>query len=277
MRLSTKKSPPPVETWTKEDVHRWLMTEVKVDKTCADIFCEEEVSGDILVDFEKKDILDLGIKHGPAVKITSYLKGLKEGSRHESQFPEYVQNWSKEQVSQWLLRHVNIYSKYAERLQEEDVSGECLVCFKEQDLMDLEVKKGPAKKILKELGWLNEKPEPTLQPIPLTSTDVEEAPPPEQSLAQAIATTQPESCNKTESKTEVIGENEKAQETFKKVSEKKEAPKSKPQDLGARRKETVVVNCGVVLYHMVFSILFRMLQNSQFMNKTKNVIVLLDE
>lgn len=256
------------------------MTEVKVNKTCADIFCEEEVSGDILVDFEKKDILDLRLKHGPAVKITSYLKGLKEGSRHESQFPEYVENWSKEQVSQWLLQHVNIYSKYAERLLEEDVSGDCLVCFKEQDLLDLEVKKGPAKKILIELGRLNEKPEPTLQPIPLTSTDVEEAPkrlPPEQCLAQGTATTQPESCNKTESKTEVIVENEKAQETFKKVSETKEVQRSKPQNLGARRKETVVVNCGVVLYHMVYSILFRMLQNSKIMNKTKNVIVLLDE
>lgn len=250
MRRSTKKSPPPVETWTKEDVHRWLMTEVKVSKTCADIFCDEEVSGDILVDFEKTDILDLGIRHGPAVKITSYLKGLKEGSQHESQFPEYVENWSKEQVSQWLLQHVNIYSKYAERLQEEDVSGDCLVCFKKQDFLDLEVKSGPAVKILAELRRLNEKPEPTLQPMLPTSSDKEEAPKPtqpEQSLAQAIATIQSESCNETESKTEVIVENEKAQETFKKVSEKKEVQKSKPQNLGARRKETVVVNCGVVL------------------------------
>lgn len=248
MRRSTKKSPPSVETWTKEDVHRWLMTEVKVDKTCADIFCEEEVSGDSLVDFEKKDILELGIKHGPAVKITSYLKGLTEGSQHESQFPEYVENWSKEQVSQWLLQHVNIYNKYAERLREEDVSGDCLVCFKKQDLLDLEVKSGPAVKILAELRRLNEKPEPTLQPILPTSSDKEEAPKPtqpEQSLAQAIACT--ESCNETESKTEVIVENEKAQETFKKVSEKKEVQKSKPQNLGARRKEKVVVSCGVVL------------------------------
>ncbi|XP_073332006.1 sterile alpha motif domain-containing protein 9 [Pagrus major] len=219
MRRSTKKSPPPVETWTKEDVHLWLMTEVQVHKTCADRFCEEEVSGDILVDFEKTDILDLRIKHGPAVKITSYLKGLKEGSRHESQFPGYVENWTKEQVNQWLLQHVKVYSKYAERLQEEDVSGDCLVCFKKQDLLDLDVKSGPAVKILAELKRLKEKPEPTLQPILPTSTDEEAAPKPtqpEQSLAQAIATTQPESCNKTEAKTEEIVGNEKAQETFKK-------------------------------------------------------------
>ena len=255
MRRSTKKSPPPVETWTTEDVHRWLMTEVKVDKTCADRFCEEEVSGDSLAYFEKEDILELGIKHGPAVKISSYLKGLKEGSRHESQFPEYVENWSKEQVGQWLLQHVNIYSKYAERLQEEDVSGDCLVCFKKQDLLDLEVKSGPAVKILAELRRLNGKPEPILQSILPTSSDKTEAPKqplPEQSLAQAIANTEPESCNTTESKIEVTVENKMAQETFKKVSEKKEVQKSKPQNLGARRKETVVVKCNAVLYHMIY-------------------------
>uniref|UniRef100_A0A8D0CQ32 SAM domain-containing protein n=1 Tax=Sander lucioperca TaxID=283035 RepID=A0A8D0CQ32_SANLU len=113
----------------------------------------------------------MGIKHGPAVKITSYLESLKKGSQHESQFPAYVKNWTKEQVTQWLLQHVKVYSKYAERLEEEDVSGDCLVCFKKQDFLDLEVKNGPAVKILAELHHLNEKPEPTLQPIVHTSTD----------------------------------------------------------------------------------------------------------
>ncbi|XP_051231596.1 uncharacterized protein LOC127349754 isoform X2 [Dicentrarchus labrax] len=235
MKRSTNP-PSPTETWTKEDVHRWLMTEVKVQETCANRFSEEEVSGDSLVDFEKTDILDLGIKHGPAVKIISYLESLKEGSPRESQFPAYVENWTKEQVSQWLLQHVNIYSKYAERLQEEDVSGDCLVCFKKQDLLDLDVKSGPAVKILAELRKLNKKPEPTLQSIVHTNTDQKEAPKtiqPEQSLAQAIATIQPESNNKTESKTDRSVENE-AQQPFRKASEKQ----PKPENLGARRKET---------------------------------------
>ncbi|XP_044054922.1 uncharacterized protein LOC122877435 [Siniperca chuatsi] len=164
MSEPTTEPPPGIETWTKEDVRHWLMTEVKVHETCADRFCDEEVSGDSLVNFEKKDILDLGIKHGPAVKIASYLERLKEGSQHESQFPAHVENRTKEEVTQWLLQHVKVHSKYAERLQEEDVSGDCLVCFRKQDFLDLEVKSGPAVKILKELGRLNNTESP-LRPI----------------------------------------------------------------------------------------------------------------
>lgn len=250
MRRSTTNPPPLIEKWAEEDVHRWLMTEVKVHETCADRFSEEEVSGDSLVDFEKTDILDLGIKHGPAVKITSYLESLKKGSKWESQFPSYVENWTKEQVNQWLLQHVNLYSKYAERLQEEDVSGDCLVCFKKQDLLDLEVKSGPAVKILAELRKLNDETEPTLQPKLHTNTDQKEAPDPiqsELSLAQAKATKQPEPSstviNKTESKKyEIVGnESGKAQQPFRTASEKEEIQQPKPQNMGARRKETVVV------------------------------------
>ncbi|KAM9358524.1 sterile alpha motif domain-containing protein 9-like [Symphorus nematophorus] len=236
MRRSTTKPPPLTEKWTTEDVHLWLMTEVKVHETCADRFCEEEVSGDSLVDFEKKDILDLGIKHGPAVKITSYLERLKEGSQHESQSPAYVENWTKEQVNLWLQQHVNIYSKYAERLQEEDVSGDCLVCFRKQDFLDLEVKSGPAVKILAELRKLNNKPEPTLQPVLPTSTDQTEAAKPTQpepSMSQPIATIQPESYDKTD-------EYKKTVQSIKKASEKEEIQQPKPQSLGARRKQTVV-------------------------------------
>ncbi|KAM7387816.1 hypothetical protein PAMP_024029 [Pampus punctatissimus] len=246
MKRSTTKppappEPPAIEKWTKEDVHLWLMTQVKVHQTCADKFIEEEVSGDCLVGYDKTDIVDLGIKHGPAVKITSYLERLKEGSQYESQFPAYVENWTKEQVNQWLLQHVKIYSKYTERLQEEDVSGDCLVCFKKQDFLDLEVKSGPAVKIREELRKLKEKPEPTLQPIPDTSTDQIATPKPvELNLPQSIATKQAASYNKTESKTdETVGE--KAENLpFKRTSEKKEIPQTKAQDLRAKRKETVV-------------------------------------
>ncbi|TMS20045.1 Sterile alpha motif domain-containing protein 9 [Larimichthys crocea] len=234
MKRSTTK-PPPFEKWTKEDVHRWLVTEVKVHQTCADKFSEEEVLGDYLVAFEKRDILDLGIKHGPAVKITSALKSLKEGSVLESEFPAYVENWTKEQVAQWLLQHVNVYSRYAERLQEEDVSGDCLVWFRKQDFLDLDIKSGPAVKILAELRQLNKKPEPTLQPILHTGTDQKEDPKPtqcEQSLM--TATIQPES--KTEKKVE--NESEKVLQPFDKGG-KEEIQPAKTQNLGARRKETV--------------------------------------
>ncbi|XP_053179068.1 sterile alpha motif domain-containing protein 9-like [Scomber japonicus] len=220
MKRSTTKPPPDIEKWTKEDVHQWLMTQVKVHESCADRFFEEEVSGDDLCHFKKTDIVDLGIKHGPAVKITSYLERLKEGSQHASQFPAYVENWTKEQVNQWLLQHVKTYRKYAERLQEEDVSGDCLVCFKKQDLLDLDVKSGPAVKILAKLHLLNEKPEPTLQPIPHTSTDQQATPKPikpEESLAKAITIQQADG----------------------KISEKKEIQQPKAWDLRTEREETV--------------------------------------
>ncbi|XP_062280762.1 sterile alpha motif domain-containing protein 9 [Scomber scombrus] len=234
MKRSTTKPTPEFEKWTKEDVHQWLMTQVKVHEPCADKLIEEEVSGDTLFHFEKTDILELGIKHGPAVKITSYLERLKEGSQHASQFPAYVENWTKEQVNQWLLQHVKIYNKYAERLQEEDVSGDCLVCFKKQDLLDLDVKSGPAVKILGELRLLNEKPEPTLQPIPHTSTDQQATPKPtqpEESRAKAITTQQPD---------EMVGKmSENIHLPFKRTSEKEEIQQTKAKVLVSKRKETV--------------------------------------
>ncbi|XP_056133732.1 sterile alpha motif domain-containing protein 9 [Lampris incognitus] len=160
MSHSTRK---PVKDWTIEEVHQWLMTEVKVHQTDADKIRDEEISGEYLVLFQKKDILDLDIKCGPAVKITFHLEKLKQGSKHKPQFPDYVEKWTKEQVCQWLLQHVNIYSKYAECFQKEDVSGDCLVCFEKKDLLDLGVKSGPAMKILDDLRKLNSKPEPVLQ------------------------------------------------------------------------------------------------------------------
>lgn len=224
------------QKWTKEDVHRWLTTEVKVQEAVADTFLEEEVSGEILVDFKKTDILDMGIKHGPAVKITSHLERLREPSQQETLFPAYLENWRKEQVKQWFVQHVRLYSKYAERLHQEDVSGDCLVCFKKQDLLDLDIKHGPAAKILAELYRLKEKPEPKLEPQ--SSTELKEGPKPQQ----------PNSPSKAEAE---MMENKSGigQMAFGKSSEKEIQP-LKPQKLGARRKETAVVGFSLVLYHV---------------------------
>lgn len=160
-----------VRTWTIEDVHHWLVTEVKVHQSCADRFTEEEVSGEILVDYEKKDILDLGVKHGPAVKITSYLEKLRKGSQQqEVQAPADVEEWTKQQVNEWLRQHVKLDGNRAERLLQEEVSGDCLVHFRKQDFLDLELKKGPAVKILKELGQLKPRPQSTPRPVLQMST-----------------------------------------------------------------------------------------------------------
>lgn len=136
MSLSSSGPPPRIEDWTREDVRHWLISEVKVNQTCADKFFNEDVSGDFLVEFTKKEILDLDIKHGPAVKITHYLKQLKKEPTHNPQYPAYVQTWTKEQVNQWLLQHVKLYGKFTQQLLDEEVSGECLICFEKQDFKD---------------------------------------------------------------------------------------------------------------------------------------------
>ncbi|KAJ0032893.1 hypothetical protein NQD34_002974 [Periophthalmus magnuspinnatus] len=134
---------------------------------------DEEVSGEYLVYFTKSAILDLDIKHGPAVKITNHVKQWKHQTKCEPQCPAYVQHWTKEQVQQWLLQHVKLYDKYAQRLLHEEVSGDCLVCFEKQDFKDLDIKQGPIVKILADLRQLKDKPEPELLPVVDASTEEE--------------------------------------------------------------------------------------------------------
>lgn len=238
MSLSSPEPPPPIEKWSMEDVHQWLITKVKVDETTADRFIEGEVLGEYLVDFKKKDILDLNIKQGPAVKITSHLERLKQGSQHESQIPAYVEKWTKEQVNQWLQQHVKIYGKYADRLQEEDVSGDCLVCFTKQDLLDLDVKPGPAVKILAALHQLNNKPEPTLQPAHHTNTD--------QKLGQSAKCVQQEArLTQASQAKEPEHEPKEAQEPKEEVTERKEPNPTK-------RKQANVVKFICCFIHQIF-------------------------
>jgi len=233
-----------IETWTAEEVHQWLMTKVGVHQDCADRFTEEEVLGESLASFEKTDVLDLGIKHGPAVKIMCYLKTVKEGSKHQSEFPAYVETWTKEQVGVWLQKHVKVYSKYAERLLEENVSGDCLVCFKKQDFLDLDIKSGPAVKILAQLRQMNTKPEPLLEVGVQTSTDQRDAPKPAQpglSVAQTSPIKQQESCEKAEPKRdEMMGSRDKRDQLpFGQPSEEEHVKQSAQQNI--KKKETVVV------------------------------------
>ncbi|XP_054891613.1 sterile alpha motif domain-containing protein 9 [Poeciliopsis prolifica] len=188
-----KMSQSEIEAWSQEDVHRWLIKEVKVSQSCADTFLKEEVSGEYLVHFGKTDILELGLKHGPAVKISCYVASLIEGSGHKSEYPAYVSTWTKEQVSQWFLQHVKLYRKYVEQLLEEDVSGDCLVCFKKQDFLDLNIKAGPAVKILAELKKLNDRPEPSLEPL-MDHREGDDV-----TLPQTRENTQSDSKKKTES------------------------------------------------------------------------------
>ncbi|XP_054645647.1 sterile alpha motif domain-containing protein 9 [Dunckerocampus dactyliophorus] len=159
--------PDQVAKWTTKDVARWLTSEVQVHPTFAEKFEKEDVCGEFLLTFEKKEILDMGIKHGPAVKIARYLEKLKKeekGSELESRIPCLVEQWTKEEVYQWLLPHVKNNKQYAEQLLQEDVSGDCLLFFGKKDFKDIGIRTGPAVHILKKLAELKNQMEPPLQP-----------------------------------------------------------------------------------------------------------------
>ncbi|XP_048020085.1 sterile alpha motif domain-containing protein 9 isoform X2 [Megalobrama amblycephala] len=66
-----------VNDWTREQVYYWMTELIKVDKKYADKLYEEEVSGEELVCYELRHLQELGIKHGPAVKIITTLEKLK--------------------------------------------------------------------------------------------------------------------------------------------------------------------------------------------------------
>ncbi|XP_048109309.1 sterile alpha motif domain-containing protein 9-like [Alosa alosa] len=83
--MSRRTLPPSMEDWTREDVHHWLCQEVNVYKKYADILLEEEVAGIDLLSFKKQDLLDLGLKHGPAVRIIDMRDKWKNQPQHTTQ------------------------------------------------------------------------------------------------------------------------------------------------------------------------------------------------
>lgn len=269
MSHSATELPAQVEEWTKEEVHHWLTTQVQIHHEYADKLLEEDVSGEYLLYFKKKDLLDMKIKHGPAVKITSYLENLTKGSKPESQSPPYVDKWTKEQVYLWLLQYVKIFSKYAERLQEEEVSGDCLVFFKKQDFLDLDIKGGPVVKIMSELHDLNSRPEPVLKSLHTDTvhTDSQETDTvskdskdkntvqedaqkcvenqPRTHCSQALSSKQPESPTKGE----LIKYESSMVQSSKEKPQKKET--QKPQALGAERIHSKVVRFEYFAIHFI--------------------------
>ncbi|KAJ8390897.1 hypothetical protein AAFF_G00098170, partial [Aldrovandia affinis] len=71
--------PESIEGWTKEHVRQWLLS-LRVPQEYTDRLYNEDISGASLICFEKQDLLDLGIKHGPAVQIISNARKLKQSS-----------------------------------------------------------------------------------------------------------------------------------------------------------------------------------------------------
>ncbi|XP_066508074.1 sterile alpha motif domain-containing protein 9-like [Hoplias malabaricus] len=75
-----------VEEWTKEQVRQWLTEELKIDQRWSDKLYEEEVSGKELICYKSKDLCELGLKHGPAVRIINTLETLLKSVENVSDF-----------------------------------------------------------------------------------------------------------------------------------------------------------------------------------------------
>ncbi|KAL0146983.1 hypothetical protein M9458_057712, partial [Cirrhinus mrigala] len=97
VRMSQKTTlPQQVEAWTKKEVYFWLTEVINIDKKYAERLYNEDVSGEELVWYQREDLLDLGIKHGPAVKIINRLQALQQHYTLDSASPEHSQTKQKE-------------------------------------------------------------------------------------------------------------------------------------------------------------------------------------
>nr|XP_014346557.1 PREDICTED: sterile alpha motif domain-containing protein 9-like [Latimeria chalumnae] len=71
--------PPDIHDWTIQHVRQWMIQELNLHPVYAKILQEEEVSGAQLLLFEKQDLLQIGIKAGPAIMV------LCERDEHQKQ------------------------------------------------------------------------------------------------------------------------------------------------------------------------------------------------
>ncbi|XP_062425111.1 sterile alpha motif domain-containing protein 9 isoform X2 [Rhea pennata] len=63
-----------VDNWTKEQVRQWAIEVVKIDEKYAEILFKQDVSGSTLRLLTKKNLVDMGITHGPALQIIHVLR-----------------------------------------------------------------------------------------------------------------------------------------------------------------------------------------------------------
>ncbi|XP_027703686.1 sterile alpha motif domain-containing protein 9-like [Vombatus ursinus] len=62
--------------WTCEDVYQWVTGKLKLNSEYGEILKKEEVNGMSLKRSVKQDLIDMGIKHGPALQIINMFKEL---------------------------------------------------------------------------------------------------------------------------------------------------------------------------------------------------------
>ncbi|GAB1290521.1 Sterile alpha motif domain-containing protein 9-like [Apodemus speciosus] len=75
----TPNLPKNTDDWTKEDVNLWLQSH-RIDQKHREILMAQDVSGTVLKWLNKKDLVDMGITHGPAIQIEGLFKELQKTS-----------------------------------------------------------------------------------------------------------------------------------------------------------------------------------------------------
>lgn len=63
-----------IEQWTKEEVKQWATEVVKIDQKHAEILFNQDVTGFTLKVITKADFVEMGIPHGPALRLMYFLK-----------------------------------------------------------------------------------------------------------------------------------------------------------------------------------------------------------
>ncbi|XP_076979978.1 sterile alpha motif domain-containing protein 9 isoform X2 [Tamandua tetradactyla] len=69
--------PESTDDWTKEDVNHWLERHM-IDQKHREILTAQDVNGAILKLLTKRDLIDMGITHGPAIQIVKLFKEFQE-------------------------------------------------------------------------------------------------------------------------------------------------------------------------------------------------------
>ncbi|KAM8980645.1 sterile alpha motif domain-containing protein 9-like [Sarcophilus harrisii] len=88
--------PKNTDDWTIEDVYQWVTGKLKLNPEYGEILKKEEVNGMSLKRSAKQDLIDMGLKHGPALQIINMFKelnsecfkqtlGEKDGQKTEDQ------------------------------------------------------------------------------------------------------------------------------------------------------------------------------------------------
>ncbi|XP_030056285.1 sterile alpha motif domain-containing protein 9-like [Microcaecilia unicolor] len=70
--------PENMDNWTLEHVNYWVTEHVKLEQKYGEILKNEEVTGSVLKELMKQDLIDMGFKHGPAIKILTKLEKLNK-------------------------------------------------------------------------------------------------------------------------------------------------------------------------------------------------------